>query len=280
MPEMRESHAGGHRLAGRCALVTGAAGGIGRAIALRLGAEGARVLASDIDGPGLAETARQLADSGIEAAVRAADLGDPSARDELVPDVLGRWDRLDILVNNATFLGSRTPFLESREDDWQKVFAVNVMAAAALCRAAARNMTARGAGSIVNIGSIQARLPVAAHAAYVASKGAIEAMTRALAAELSASGVRVNTLAPGVVATEAVETTLSQNLAGERPEPATLMRRAGAAGEVAAAAAFLASDDASFITGACVPVDGGRSISRRPDPFDIAFGNSTETGKS
>lgn len=271
MPEADRGN-GRRPLEGRTALVTGAAGGIGKAIARRLAADGARVMMTDIDGTRLAGSADDLAAQGLAVAGVPADLNDPGARDRLVPDVLRRWGRIDILVNNAAAHGRRAAFLDTEPGEWEAVFATNVFAAAALCRAAARAMAAAGSGAIVNVGSIQADMPVATYAPYAASKGAIASLTLALAVELSAKGVRVNAVAPGVIATEAFESTLSGSGAGTLPGSAALIDRRGNAEEVAAAVAFLASDEASFITGAILPVDGGRHISRRPDPFEIAFG--------
>ena len=148
-----------------------------------------------------------------------------------LPAVVGRWGRIDILVNNAAFHGTRVPFLESAEAEWRRIFEVNVIAAAALARSAARHMLETGSGgAIVNVGSIQAAMPVATYAAYVASKGAVESLTRALAVELSAAGVRVNAVTPGVIATEAFQRTLSNSAAGASARPATARGPDGTAG--------------------------------------------------
>lgn len=279
MPETGSTRPAGRRLAGTTALVTGAAGGIGLAIARRFASEGAKVLMTDIDAPRLASAADSVCAEWPDIAAIPTDLARRAERDRLVPAVLARWGRLDILVNNAAYHGCRQAFLDAPEEEFEQVFAVNVMATAALCRGAGLPMRAQGCGSIINLGSIQADLPVATHAAYVASKGAIAALTRALAVELSPSGIRVNAVLPGVIATDAFVRSLAGRAhARERRNPATaaLLGREGRSDEVAAAVAFLASAEASFITGTALCVDGGRSISRRPDPFEMAFGGETE----
>lgn len=272
----------GKRFAGKAALVTGAAGGIGRAIARRLAEDGARVTLTDIDAARLEHTIRDFADQGFDAAGITCDLGDAAERDRLVPAVMAKWGRIDILVNNAAFHGPRRNFLDSSESDWQAVFLVNVIATGALCQQAAQAMRGTGGGAIVNIGSIQADMPVPTYTAYATSKGAIASLTMALAVELSPEGIRVNAVTPGVIATAAFEKTLSKNAGGgaSATPSAALLGRSGHAEEVAAAVAFLASDEASFITGAILPVDGGRHISRRPDPFQIAFGAKHQNGTS
>ncbi|MDK1377298.1 MULTISPECIES: glucose 1-dehydrogenase [unclassified Sinorhizobium] len=281
MPDINRNKLNHERLSGLVALVTGAAGGIGLAVCRRLAAEGARILMTDLDGTRLAAAADVLRANGAEVDTVVADLAKKGERDRLVPAAVERWGRFDILVNNAAFHGERRTFLDASEEEFEQIFAVNVMATAALCRAAARAMQAQGAaGAIVNIGSIQAGLPVPTYAAYVASKGAVAALTRALAVELAPAGIRVNAVLPGVIATEAFKQALADGADAKRQMPMTaaLLERQGEAAEVAAAVTFLASSDASFITGAALPVDGGRSISRKADPFEQSFGDRTESG--
>lgn len=175
------------------------------------------------------------------------------------------WGRLDILVNNAAAHGTRTGVAELDYADWDAVIEANLAATTFLSRQAAAAMT--GGGAIVNIASIQQRLPLPNYGAYIASKGGISAVSNALAVELAPS-VRVNVVAPGVIATEAFGTTPgAAALSDDRARPATLLGRTGRAEEVAAAVCFLAGPDASFITGATLTVDGGRTLSRRPDPL-------------
>ncbi|PSL08406.1 glucose 1-dehydrogenase/3-oxoacyl-[acyl-carrier protein] reductase [Haloactinopolyspora alba] len=255
------------RLNGQVAVVTGAGGGIGRAISVCLASEGAHVLAVDVDEAGARQTVSAVEDAGGKAVAEVADITDRAARDGVVPAALERFGRVDVLVNNAAYQGRRLPFLDVPADEWDRVLATNLTAAAALAQDAARYMVARGSGTIVNVTAIQERLPMVTHAAYGVSKGGVSALTRSLAVELSPLGVRVNAVAPGMISTPSLRA--SQDVAdavvtspGRSP---TLLGRDGAPEELAAAVAFLASSDSSFVTGEVLTVDGGRTLSRRFD---------------
>jgi NAD(P)-dependent dehydrogenase (short-subunit alcohol dehydrogenase family) len=250
----------GTRLQHRTALVTGATSNIGRAIAVAFAAEGAHVVVSGRNEQRGAEVIGQIRAAGGRADFVTADLdGSANKSRDLASEatrVLG--GRIDVLVNNAgIFPGLSTAATD--EAAFDEVYAVNVKAPYFLTAAIAPSMVERGSGAIINLGSWVARLGIPVASLYSSTKGAMETLTRAWAAEFGPAGVRVNAISPGVVRTPTPE---HANGAGEHPADA-MMRgtpagRSGTPDAVAHAAVYLASDEAAFVHGTVIDVDGGR----------------------
>lgn len=241
-------------LAGRAAIVTGGASGIGAATARLLAARGAAVLVVDIDRDSAQRLCSEITALGGSAQAFAADLTNAKCTDEAAVAALDAFGRLDILVNNAG-TGGRGPSHELSDAEWRRVLALNLDSVFYMARAALRPMLAEGRGAIVNIASIFGHVGIGGRAAYSASKAGVVNLTRALALEYGRSGIRVNAVCPGVIRTPLVahnDATQLAALADMHP-----IGRLGEAEEVAEAVAFLAGDGASFITGASLMVDGG-----------------------
>lgn len=224
------------RLAGKIAWITGAAGGIGAAMATLFQAEGAHVFGTD-----LAE----------------CDVADRAAADATVAGIVSEAGRLDILVHAAARLGGTGNFLDISQADWLSYIEINLSGTFNACQAAARAMHAAGGGAIVTVGSVNSLAAEPDAAAYVASKGGVMQLTRAMAVDLAAHNIRVNMIAPGPIevprnaalfASQPLQDMFARNVP---------MRRAGLALDVAYAALFLAEDTSHYITGAVLPVDGG-----------------------
>jgi len=254
---------GGPRLAGKVAIVTGAGSraegiGNGRAAAILFAREGAKVLLVDQHREAAAATQAMIAAEGGEAAVFVADVTRGEDCRALVDDAVRRWARLDILDNNVG-IGGRGSVVEMDEAQWEQMMKVNVTSMMLTSKHAIPAMVRTGGGAIVNISSISALRPRGL-TAYSTSKGAVIALTRAMAMDHAAEGVRVNCIAPGPVYTPMVYAGGMSDDLRERRRQASPLRIEGTGWDIAYAALFLASDEARYITGVVLPVDGGVTI--------------------
>jgi NAD(P)-dependent dehydrogenase (short-subunit alcohol dehydrogenase family) len=250
------------RLAGEVALVTGSTRGIGRAVATRFAAEGARVVVTGRDEARGAAVVEQITAAGGTATFVTADLSDPGAPDWLVGATLDAFGGLTVLVNNAVAsdAGRDAPIGDIDPQTWTRLLAVDLTAAAMLCRAAIRPMRAAGRGSIVNVSSRAADRGTPGRAAYAASKGALNALTRSIAVDYAAAGVRCNAISPGYVLNDVRDADISD--ADRSRREAMHLTRLATADDIAWAAVWLASRESEVVTGIVLPVDGGSTSAR------------------
>ena len=243
------------KLADKIALVTGASQGIGLACAQRLVRDGARVMLADVR-PEVAEAAAALGDA---ARYFVADVSQKSDVDALFAATIAAFGRVDILVNNAGVTHA-ADFLDLREEDFDRVMRVNLKSMFLCSQAAARDMVARASGGcIINMSSVNAELVIPNQVPYVISKGGVNQLTRVAAISLAPHGIRVNAIGPGTILTElAKQAVLSSPEARHTILSRTPLGRCGEPEEVASIASFLASDDASYMTGQTLYADGGR----------------------
>lgn len=262
-------------LAGKVAIVTGAASGIGRAIALRYGREGAHVIVSDINAAGGNETVAMISAAGGTAAFIACDVSDPAAAQSMVDQAAADAGHLDILVNNAGVGSIGKAVDEVPIENFQHVIATNLMGPFYCARAAIPHLRASGGGAIINIASSFGIIASPKTGPYAAAKGGLISLTRQMAVDYSREHIRVNCICPGYI-----DTDLGGRRAAMSPEDAAFafsererkaamqpIGRQAQADEVAGAAVFLAGPDASFIVGAAIVVDGGQTILHNQGPY-------------
>jgi 3-oxoacyl-[acyl-carrier protein] reductase len=245
-------------LTGQTAIVTGAARGIGEAIAGRLARAGAAVAVADIDFEGATRVAGAIAESGERQSLALhIDITSADSVRQAVDQVLAWTGRIDILTNNAGIAGRAAPLWEQTEEDWQRIIAINMTGLFHCCRAVIAHMRERRYGRIVNIASIAGKEGNPNMTGYSATKAAVIGFTKSLAKEVAVDGICVNSVAPAVIRTPILEQLTPAQVAYmiERIP----MRRTGSPEEIAAVVHFLASPDCSFVTGQCYDASGGRA---------------------
>lgn len=262
------------RLAGKVAIVTGAAKGIGEAIARRFAMEGSQVILADINADGAIEVAASINEKAAKSADVASaaeiataistDTSNEASVDALFEQVAGRFGKLDILVNNAGLISPMLHMLEADKAWWDKIIGVNLTGTFLCSHRAAHIMARQKGGSIINLSSGGATRAHRCFVAYDATKGGIEAMSRAMALDLGPYGVRVNILTPGSIDTTGLDEEQRRLRGVNLP-----LERIGVPEDMAGAAAFLASEDAAYITGQSIVVDGGMLAQQRSATVDI-----------
>lgn len=233
-------------------LVTGAAQGIGRAIAIRLAEQGDGLALNDIDAEILSQTVYQLKESGHHALGLAGDVSDPKAVQDMVAKVVEQYGRIDGLVNNAGIGGVGKTLLELSLEEWDEMLRIDLTASFLMCQAVVRHMVAQRRGRIVNISSITAMMGVAGSTHYAAAKAGVIGFSKSLAREVAESRINVNVVAPGLI-----DTAMSRKRGIDHQRHLVAWPRIGEPEDVASVVAFLLSDKAEFITGQVLSPNGG-----------------------
>jgi 3-oxoacyl-[acyl-carrier protein] reductase len=252
-------------LSGRSALVAGGSSGIGKAIAARLAAEGTRVsiVGAPEDADGVEATVAELGRSGHEVAGAPLDVSEPAGADAAVDLAVGHGDGLGILVVTVGFIRYPDPFLEASVETFERTFDVNVKATFLLGQRAARQMAGRGGGVIINTSSTNAFMGDEHTASFSAAKAAVSTLTQVMAIDLAPHGIRVNVIVPGMIRTRASAPMVENEAFWAKYKLKIPMDRPGSPEEIAGLYAFVASDDASYMTGSVVTYDGGFSAGIR-----------------
>ena len=247
------------RLAGRRALVTGAASGQGRAVAERFAAEGARLALTDRDAEPLAALAGELRAGGADVATVVADLSEPAQTDALVPAALAALGGLDVLYNNAgAYMGGQDTIVESVSDAiWELMLEINLGSVFRICRAALPALCASSCASLINVSSVAGYAGAVDTSAYPASKAGVIGLTKSIAYAYGPRGVRANVICPGLIETPMLGVRIDDPPTLRAMLATVPLARLGQPEEVAGVAAFLASDDASYVSAAVLPVHGG-----------------------
>jgi NAD(P)-dependent dehydrogenase (short-subunit alcohol dehydrogenase family) len=252
------------RFSGKVVIVTGSAAGIGQAIAARFGAEGAEVVIADVNATGAEAAAGTISAAGGSALAVATDVSDRGQVDRLFDTVRQRFGTVHVLVNNASLTDTERHFLEADDAWWNRILAVNLTSVFLCSFRAAQIMARKRSGAIINISSGGASRAHRGNGAYDAAKGGVEALTRSMAVDLAPYGIRVNAVAPGSIDSAGLAADVKRSRGEIIP-----LGRVGEVDDLAGPVAFLASDDARYITGQLVVVDGGMLAQQRSATVDI-----------
>lgn len=248
------------RFLGKNVIVTGASSGIGRETAVLFGSEGAAVVVADIDEAGGKRTVELIQDAGGSASFVKTDVADPDSVSALVDTTVGRLGSLDILHNNAYWAPLNRPIADTSQDEWERAIGVTLGGVFLGCKFAIPVMIRQGHGTIVNTGSTAGVVASPKFGAYMAAKGGVLALTRSVAFDYGADGIRCNAVCPGLTETPATAPVLADDKRREWLLQRIVVGRIGHPSDIAAAVLFLASDESSFMTGQLLVIDGGRTI--------------------